>query len=170
MRKKIRGGEFNGKKKVGALTRELQGVMVNSVLSGPKTPMRAIMGTGSATFLRPISQALGAAITLDGQTLRTSLAEINSIVQAIPEAWTLFKTKLNGYWSGDISTIKNRFQEYSKGDEQWEMFGHWIETAEGVTDSDKAAYYLANMARNMNDNKWLTYSTKIMAATDDSFG
>jgi len=170
MRKKIIGGEFNGKKKVGALTKELQGVMVNSVLSGPKTPMRAIMGTGSATFLRPISQALGAAITLDGQTLRTSLAEINSIVQAIPEAWTLFKTKLNGYWSGEISTIKNRFQEYSKGDEQWEMFGHWIETAEGVTEADKAAYYLANMARNMNDNKWLTYSTKIMAATDDTFG
>ena len=170
IRKKIIGGEFNGKKKVGALTRELQGVMVNSVLSGPKTPMRAIMGTGSATFLRPISQALGAAITLDGQTLRTSLAELNSIVQAIPEAWTLFKTKLNGYWSGDISTVKNRFQEYTKGDEQWEMFGHWIETAEGVTEADKAAYYLANMARNMNDNKWLTYSTKIMAATDDTFG
>ena len=170
MRKKIVGGEFNGKKKVGALTKELQGVMVNSVLSGPKTPMRAIMGTGSATFLRPISQALGAAITLDGQTLRTSLAEINSIVQAIPEAWSLFRSKLNAYWSGDISTIKNRFQEYSKGDEQWEMFGHWIETAEGVTEADKAAYYLANMARNANDNKWFTYSTKIMAATDDTFG
>ena len=170
MRKKILGGEFNGKKKVGALTKELQGVMVNSVLSGPKTPMRAIMGTGSATFLRPVAQAFGAAITLDGQTLRTSLAEINGIVQAIPEAWSLFRSKLNAYWSGDISTIKNRFQEYTKGDEQWEMFGHWIETAEGVTEADKAAYYLANMARNANDNKWFTYSTKIMAATDDTFG
>ena len=29
---------------------------------------------------------------------------------------------------------------------------------------------MANMARSLNDNKFLTYSTKIMAATDDTFG
>ena len=170
VRKKIRGGEFNGQKKIGTLTKELQGVMVNSVLSGPKTAMRAIMGTGSATFLRPLAQTLGAAMSLDGATLRVSLAEMNAMIQTIPEAWTLFKTKLNSYWSGDVATIKNRFQEYTKGDEQWEMFGHWIETSDAVTKWDRAAFYVANMARQANDNKFLTYSTKIMAATDDTFG
>ena len=50
------------------LTKELQGVMINSVLSGPKTPARAIMGTGTATFLRPFSQVLGATLSGDRAT------------------------------------------------------------------------------------------------------
>ena len=46
----------------GALIRELEGVMSHSILSGPKTPVRAIMGTSTATFLRPLATALGAAV------------------------------------------------------------------------------------------------------------
>ena len=34
---------------------------------------------------------------------------------------------------------------------------------------DVAAFRVANIARNMNDSNFLTYSTKIMAATDDAF-
>ena len=58
MRAKMRGGELNGSKDTGLLIKELEGVMINSVLSGPKTPVRAIMGTSSATFLRPMSMAI----------------------------------------------------------------------------------------------------------------
>ena len=174
VRRKLKGGEFEGKPNTGLLIKELQGVMVNSILSGPKTPMRAIMGTSTATFLRPISTALGAAIrqpfTGDSTTLRASLAAVNGMKEAIPEAWTLFKTRLNAYWAGDIATVRSRFSEYTRGDEQWAMFGHWVENSGRATDGDKAAYYMANMARQLNDNKFLTYSTKIMAATDDTFG
>ena len=51
------GGKLdpNAPDRTGALIRELQGVTTHSILSGPKTPVRAIMGTASATFLRPIS-------------------------------------------------------------------------------------------------------------------
>ena len=170
IRKKLKGGEFNGRPKTGVLIKELQGVMINSVLSGPKTSARAIMGTGTATFLRPLSTALGATLSGDAATKRSSLAAMNAIVESIPEAWTLFKTKLNSYWSGDIAQVNSRFSEYTKGDEQWAMFGDWIENSGRANLGDKAAYYLANMARSMNDNKFLTYSTKIMAATDDTFG
>ena len=52
IKKTLKGGYFNGQKKAGVLTKELQGVMINSVLSGPKTPARAIMGTGTATFFK----------------------------------------------------------------------------------------------------------------------
>ena len=38
------------------------------------------------------------------------------------------------------------------------------------TAADKGIFYMANIARAANDNKFLTYSTKIMAATDDAFG
>ena len=50
------------------------------------------------------------------------------------------------------------------------MLGDWIENSGRANAGDKAAYFLANQARTMNDNKFLTYSTKIMAATDDTFG
>ena len=53
----IKGGKLdpNGADRTGAVIRELEGVMSHSILSGPKTPVRAIMGTSTATFLRPIS-------------------------------------------------------------------------------------------------------------------
>ena len=87
--------------------------MTHSVLSGPKTPVRAIMGTSAATFLRPLSTAFGAVIRYpfngDAATVRASLASINGMIEAIPESFTLFRTKLNSYWKGDIASIKTRF-------------------------------------------------------------
>ena len=90
------------------------------------------------------------------------------MIQMIPEAFSLFKTKLNGYFSGDMATIKSRYVERTKADQQWKMYGDWAEKR--GTDADKAVFRFANMARNMNDSNLLTYSTKIMAATDDVFG
>jgi len=170
IKKKLKGGELNGKTKTGVLIKELQGVMINSVLSGPKTSVRAIMGTGTATFLRPFSQVIGATLTGDKTTQRASLAAMSGMMESIPEAWKVFSTKINAYWSGDISTIKTRFNQVTKGDEQWAMLGDWIENSGKADLGDQAAYYMANMARSLNDNKFLTYSTKIMAATDDTFG
>jgi len=169
IKKTLKGGYFNGQKKAGVLTKELQGVMINSVLSGPKTPARAIMGTGTATFLRPFSQVLGATLSGDKATQRASLASMNSMIQMIPEAWTLFKTKLNSYWSGDVSSIKTRYSDYSKQQETWEVLGDWIENSGEASLGDKGAYYTANMARWMNNNSFFTYSTKIMQATDETF-
>tara|TARA_B100000287_G_scaffold91501_2_gene83781 strand:+ start:1446 stop:5216 length:3771 start_codon:yes stop_codon:yes gene_type:complete len=168
IRTKLRGGELNGKDTTGQLVKQLQAVMVNSVLSGPKTPVRAIMGTSTATFLRPMSMALGAALKGDGQTYRAALASTNAMMQAIPEAWKLFRTNLNSYWSGDIATIKTRFSKYSKFDEDWKLFQRWTEVR--GDDVDKAVFRTANLARALNDSNFLTYSTKIMAATDDAFG
>ena len=170
IKRKLKGGELNGKVKTGVLIKELQGVMINSVLSGPKTSVRAVMGTGTATFLRPFSQVIGATLTGDKTTQRAALAAMSGMMESIPEAWKVFSTKLNSYWSGDISTIKTRFNQVTKGDEQWAMLGDWIENSGRANAGDKGAYYMANMARALNDNKFLTYSTKIMAATDDTFG
>jgi hypothetical protein len=173
-RKMIIGGEIEGKKQTGAVIRELGGVMTHSILSGPKTPARAIMGTSTATFLRPLSTTLGAAMRYpfngDAETLRAGMASINAMMEAIPESWTLFKSKLDGYWSGDISTVKTRFSEYTRSDENWELLRKWAENPKsGATDGDKAWFNMANMARSMNDNKFLSYSTKLMAATDEAF-
>ena len=168
LRKKMRGGELNGSVKTGALIRELGMVLTISVLSGPKTSVRAVMGTSSATFMRPMSQALGAAMTGDGKIFRESLADVNGMIQAIPESFTLFKKKLDGYWSGDLANVRTRFVEKNAADDSWKAMSYMMEK-EGTV-ADKGIFYLANMARAMNDNNFLTYSTKVMAATDDAFG
>ena len=43
------------------------------------------------------------------------------MLDAVPEAFDLFFTKLNGYWSGELSTIKTRYVEFHKGDYNWEV-------------------------------------------------
>lgn len=159
----VKGSEY----KPSVLLRQLQDVMTNSILSGPKTVVRAILGTGSAVFLRPMATALGGALSGDFTTARASLAAANGLVQAIPESFKLFRKKLSGYMSGDIATVRNRYSETTQGDVQWEMFGDWVDTR-GST-GDKAAYRIANMARALNDNSLFTYSPKAMAAGDDAF-
>ena len=87
------------------LIKELQGVFTHSVLSGPKTPVRAIGGTGSMTYLKPLSQALGASMRGDFITARAALSEGNALIQSLPEAWTIFKKRLHSTWSGEVATI-----------------------------------------------------------------
>jgi len=168
MRKKMRGGTFAGdEKKTGAFLREMGTMFTHSVLSGPKTSIRAILGTGTATFTRPMAMAMGGLLKGDFVTTRAALASMNAMREAVPEAFKLDKKKLNSYWAGDLSTIKTRYVERDALEDQWKMYGHWAETRGNV--KDKALYRTANMIRGLNDSSLLTYSTKIMASTDDAF-
>ena len=168
MKVKMRGGEWAGDaKKTGAFLREMGTMFTHSVLSGPKTAVRAIMGTSTAAFARPMAMAMGGLLRGDGATMRAGLASLNAMREAIPESFELFRRRLNSYWSGDISTMKTRYVERSKMDDEWQMYGHWAETRGDKV--DKALYRTANVVRGLNDNSFLTYSTKLMASTDDAF-
>ncbi len=174
-RKVLKGGQLEeqGPDRTGALIRNLQEMISHSVLSGPKTPVRALLGTGSATFLRPLSTFLGATMrypfTGDSATIRGSLASMNGMLEAVPEAFDLFFTKLNGYWSGELSTVKTRYIEFNKGDANWELIRRWAEDSGRASVEDRAIFATTNMIRNINNNNLFTYSTKLMAATDDAF-
>ena len=174
-RKVLKGGQIGGEgpDRTGALIRNLQEMISHSVLSGPKTPMRALLGTGAATFLRPLSTFMGAMLrypfTGDSATIRGSVASMNGMLEALPEAFDLFFTKLNGYWSGDMSTIKTRYIEFSKGDYNWELIRRWAEDSGRASKEDRAIFAFTNLIRNVNNTNLFTYSTKIMAATDDAF-
>ena len=165
--------EEQGPDRTGALIRNLQEMISHSVLSGPKTPVRALLGTGSATFLRPLSTFLGATMrypfTGDSATIRGSLASMNGMLEAVPEAFDLFFTRLNGYWSGELSTVKTRYIEFNKGDANWELIRRWAEDSGRASVEDRAIFATTNMIRNINNNNLFTYSTKLMAATDDAF-
>ncbi len=174
-RKVLKGGQLEeqGPDRTGALIRNLQEMISHSVLSGPKTPVRALLGTGSATFLRPLSTFLGATMrypfTGDSATIRGSLASMNGMLEAVPEAFDLFFTRLNGYWSGELSTVKTRYIEFNKGDANWELIRRWAEDSGRASIEDRAIFATTNMIRNINNNNLFTYSTKLMAATDDAF-
>ena len=125
------------------------------------------MGTSTAAFARPMAMAIGGTLSGDMVAGRAGLAALNAMREAIPESFQLFKKKLNSYWTGELSTMKTRFVERNKLDDQWTMYGHWAETRGNKV--DKALYRTANMVRGLNDSSLLTYSTKIMASTDDAF-
>ena len=174
-RKMIKGGRFDEKspERTGALIRELQTMFSHSVLSGPKTPVRALMGTSMATFTRPFATTLGAVLRLpftgDFTQVRAGLASMNAMMEAIPEAYELFFTRLNSYWSGDVSNIKTRFVEFTQADENWELLRRYYEDSGRASVGDQALFKMAHMARAANQSNFLTYSTKLMAATDDAF-
>ena len=168
MATKLKGGEYKGQKQTGMLIKELQGVMVNSILSGPKTPVRAIMGTSMAGFARPLAQAIGGAVTFNGAATREALSTMGAMTEAIPEAFKLFFTKLNSYWTGDVATLKTRYSGYEKAEADWQAMSEFI--SKHGTDAEKATLQMAGVARSINNNSFFSYSTKIMAATDDAFG
>ena len=176
MRTLLKGGKLdaNAPDRTGALIRSLQETMSHSILSGPKTPMRALMGTSAATMLRPLSTLIGATMRYpfngDAATIRASLSSIAAMNEAIPEAFELFYTRLNSYWTGEMSTIKTRFIEVYKNDDNWEVVRRWAEDSGRATYGDRAVFAITNMMRSINNTNLFTYSTKIMAATDDMFG
>ena len=171
----LKGGQIAGEgpERTGALIRSLQEMISHSILSGPKTPMRALLGTSAATFLRPLQTFIGATLrypfTGDSATVKSSLSSMAGMTEAIPEAFDLFFTKLNGYWSGDLSTIKTRYTEFHKGDYNWEVVRKWAEESGRADPTDRAVFAVTNMIRGINNNNLFSYSTKIMAATDDAF-
>ena len=171
MRKVMKGGEIKGKTQTGMMIRELQGVMINSILSGPKTPVKALSGTAFNSTLRYISQALGAAIrapfTGDTATMKSSIASITAMVDSVPEAFKVFKSRFQANWSGDAPSIASRFMEYQRRNEDFTRLERWVETR--GTAGDKAAFRMTSLARNLNQNPVLTLSNNLMNATDAAF-
>ena len=170
-KKMIKGGSMDPRhpNRTGILMQELGKMYVHSILSGIKTPIRAIMGTSTATFMRPASQVVGATMSGDKATQRASLSAMNAMIQAIPESFELFKSRLNSYWSGDMASVKTRFYDYAQNDDNWELLRRYYEDSGRASKGDRALFAMSNMARQMNNSNLLTYSTKLMAATDDSF-
>ena len=171
MRTKLRGGDFANKTKRGVMGKELGAMMVNSILSSPKTPLRAILGTTSNAYLNEISTLFGttlrAPFTGDVAAMRASMASTNAMFQLIPDAFKIFKSNVKANFTGDLANLKTRYTDYTQGDVNFELMGRWAE--KHGTDGDKAAFYIANAARQANSNKLFTWSSRVLGATDDSF-
>ena len=151
--------------------RELSGVMVNSILSGVKTGVRALVGTGTVAFMQPMARAIGslpgAVMKGDFIATRGHLAAMNAYSNVLPEAWQVFRSRLDSNWNGDIATMKNRFVRSFDEDVHWEAMGRWKDV--NGTAGDKAAFAIASFARRMNNSKLLSYQTRLMTSYDDTY-
>ncbi len=166
MRKRLRGFKNDN-----VMLRELSGMMVNSILSGVKTGVRALVGTGSVAFMQPMARAIGslpgAVMKGDFIATRGHLAAMNAYSNVLPEAWQVFRTRLDSNWNGNIATMKNRFARPFDEDVHWEAMGRWKDI--NGTAGDKISYSIASFARRLNNNKLLSYQTRLMTSYDDTY-
>ena len=162
MRRRLHG--FSNKNQT---LKELGGVFVNSVLSGLKTGQRALVGTGEIMGLQSLGKGIGGALLGDMDTARAAMASYKSHMEVIPEAWTMFRTRLNSYWTGDLADMRNRFSEYNTTDQMWAMQDQWIEQRGTV--GDKFSYAIGWIARGLNDNRILSYSPRLLSSVDDTY-
>jgi hypothetical protein len=176
MRAKLIGGDFDGSAaftgdKRGVLIKELQNMNVSSLLSGGRTPIRAIMGTTTNAYLNSFNTLLGAAarapLTGDLKNLKGATHNVVGMLDIIPDALKVFRQNVEANFAGDMANIKTRFTEAPEAVKDWELMGRWVEL--NGTRNDQIAYNIANIAIGINKNKLFTWSTRVLGATDDTF-
>ena len=166
----MKGGVLNGKKITGTAIRELQGVTINSLLSGPKTPLKAMMGTSTAIAAKPMAQALGATLQGDMASARSALAAYTAMRQAIPDAWKIFKSTLNSLWKNQVQTdVKG--VKIQVDDQKWNAYVAQREFRKkndpgSITTGDELAFLVSRMARAANNWSFFTYGSKLLQSTD----
>ena len=171
MKQAIVGGKFKGKVKTGDLVHGLQKVMIQSILSGPKTPGRAALGTTVNSYLNSINEAFGATIrapfTGDVAAKKIAVAKLKAQLELVPEAMQVFRKEFNSKWNADIADIQTRYTEAgSKTDDLWEA--KRIHVEQRGTAGEKAAFYINNITKNLTNNKLFSWSPRALAAVDDT--
>ena len=172
VRRQVVGGTFNDKKQAGALMDELRGVMLNSILSGPKTPLRALMGTAVNTYYNALNESAGAFVMagFGGDVLSRNIAfaKLTSMMQLIPKAYKVFNLNVKSKFKADFADLKNRYTDpYKRSETDFEFQKQVIERS--GTKGEKAALYMLNTARTLNNNSLLGWSTRVLSAVDPTF-
>ena len=170
MRKLLRGGEIKGKTRTGQIIRDMQGILIHSRLSSPKTPQRALWGTGYNAYLTQFETLLGAGIragrTGDARAARIQLAKFKRMAEVLPEAWDTMISKMNSYFSSDVTTIKNRYSTRNHKDFDWKVYDAWTEQRGNF--SDKLASGFAHILDKIQKSNIAGWSSRALAAADDA--
>ena len=172
IRRQFFGGRLNDVNQVGALQKEMKGVMLNSVLSGPKTPLKALAGTATNTWYNAVTEAAGAYVMagFGGDVLgrQISAAKLASMMKMIPDAYKIFSVNLKSKFKADFSELRTRYNDpYDKNELDWE-FGSQLIERDG-TKAEKSALGLFSIGRNLNNNTFAGWSTRALAAVDPTF-
>ena len=179
MRKKVRGGDLNGKIKPGQLRRELDAVWMNSALNSVKTPQRALIGTAEYSFLRTLSRFLGAKMRgamafskgkeIDKINQAEATAQLVTYFESLPDAWRLFYSKVKHNFSKPTGTYDNRFSRYSSNEFNWELADKFYKEQRRGTFMDRRLYDIAKSGWWVNGRRLASYGNRILSPIDDAF-
>ena len=153
-----------------AILREANSMMIHSLLSGPRTPVRAAWGTGFSAYMRPVATIVGSSgayLRGDDRTMRSAFAELSGMWASHGEAWDLVKASWKAQMGGEIpnspQSLVGRYTE-TIADKEWVAQGAFFD-AHG-TDGEKATWHIANNIRGLNRNPILAWSARAMEAAD----
>jgi hypothetical protein len=109
MRKKIgmNGWRMGDPSSQGYQLQGLTSTFYNSVLSSPKTAMRAWAGTGLATFLRPTTMLLGGAMRRDKRIIAKSLAQFHALKEGLGDAVKMAQKSADAWIGAEGSVNAN---------------------------------------------------------------
>jgi hypothetical protein len=153
-----------------AILREANSMMIHSLLSGPRTPVRAAWGTGFSAYMRPVATIVGSVgsyLKGDDRTMRSAFSELSGMWASHGEAWDLVKASWKAQMGGEIpsspASLVGRYTE-TIADKEWVAQGAFFD-AHG-TDGEKATWHIANGIRGLNRNPILAWSARAMEAGD----
>lgn len=153
----------------GGIARGFVSTFVNSVLSGPKTTLRAWTGTSLAVALRPITLYTGALIRGDARLQAKAFHQMAVWHEGANEALTMFSKAWKSHLAGEGIPYSNFAgnTDALHNTEQWRVLGEWVkERGSGGLVGDKAGYTLATMMSRFNNFPPFNYSMGLMGAGD----
>jgi hypothetical protein len=163
-RRKLKGYRGADGYQRNAIINEFQRMGVNSMLSGPKTPVRALVGTGLQTIMRPTATILGSIGKEDDLVLRGAYATLGGMVESHNDAWRKAVADWNSY-----STTGEGWRNFTRttADQEWDSMMSYFD--QYGTLGEKATAQFADMLRGINKVPFLNYGPRVMKSMDTYF-
>ena len=163
-KKKLKGYNQKDGYQRNAILNEFATMGVNSMLSGPKTISRALIGTGLQTAMRPAATIIGALGDADDTVLRGAFAHLGGMFEARNDAWRKAVADFQSYptsgqdWRGFTQT---------QSDVEWQgMIDYFMQYG---TMGEKASAWFADNLRGINKVPYLNYGPRVMQSMDVFF-
>ena len=157
------GGRFKGKNIRSRFRTEAATGMYNSILSGPSTPARAIVGTNMIGIMRPFQEYLGGMITGNKKDMVIASAQINAIGEAWAEGLRLFKHNWELGLAKKPQTYTGKF-DVEANTKEWQRLNEFNNRY--GSDTEKQAYGIINTIVEANQSPWFKYPQILMGSGD----
>ena len=165
MSRNLRGYVEGDKVVKNKIVDELATMGINSMLSGPKTPVRATVGTGLNTVMRPVATIIGSLGQQDKEgVVRGAYASLGAMFESVGEGWKKAVADFHGYtqledgWRGYTPNAKDYEWEALK--ESTHLYG---------SDGDKAVMGIADFLRTINRLPIFNYGPRLLQSSDAFF-
>ena len=162
--RKLKGYKNQDQFQRGAIVNEAMTMGFNSILSGPKTPVRALFGTGLGTAMRPVATMIGAVGDTNGQVFRGAMASVSGMIDSTRESWQKAAADWNSYLSSEEGfrgyTVNTKDAEFNSMMSYFDQYG---------TVGEKAMAQVAGSLRYVNKLPFLNYGPRVMKSMDVFF-